>query len=204
MSKLITVLREETSGFQFRLRVLNFILALLPRFAFNRLRTRLYRVFGWNIGARTIIMGTMEPAGGGALQKRLHIGEDCQITSPLYLDLNADIFVGDRVAIGHHTHLITTDHETDNPDRRCGETRCSPIRLEDGCWIGARATILAGVTVSRGSVVAAGALVTSDVPPNVIVGGVPAKILKRLSPETDVSIPKESASEPGAALPGLK
>ncbi len=126
-------------------------------------------------------MGTMDIAGSGAIRDNLQIGEECQITSPIYLDLNAKISVGNRVAIGHHVSLITTTHDTSNPLRRCGKLEFHPIRIGDGCWIGAGATILAGVTVSSGSVVAAGALVTRDVPPNVIVGGVPAKVIRNFS-----------------------
>jgi len=55
-----------------------------------------------------------------------------------------------------------------------------PIRIEDDCWIGARATILPGVTIGRGSTVVAGAVVTKHVEPFSVVGGVPARIIKRL------------------------
>jgi len=164
-----------------RLRLANAMLFFLPHFAMNRLRTAIYRrICGMDIGAGTIIMGTMQLAGGGPILKRLHIGENCQITTPFYADLNAEIRIGDRVAVAHHVVLITTDHDFRSPHRRSGPTRYAPIVLEDGCWIGARVTILPGVKVGRGSVVAAGAVVTSDVPPNALVGGVPAKLIKTL------------------------
>lgn len=57
-----------------------------------------------------------------------------------------------------------------------------PIRIEDDCWLGARATILPGVTIGRGSTVVAGAVVTKDVEPFCVVGGVPAKVIKKLKP----------------------
>ena len=53
-----------------------------------------------------MVMGNMELAGGGDVIGNLSIGEDCQITSPLYLDLNERIVIGDRVAVGHHVQII--------------------------------------------------------------------------------------------------
>lgn len=167
-----------------RLRLANAVLFFLPHFAMNRLRTAIYRrICGIQIGAGTIIMGTMQLAGGGPILRRLRIGEQCQITTPFYADLNAEITIGNRVAVAHHVVLITTDHDFSSSHRRSGPTRYAPIVLEDGCWIGARVTILPGVTVGRSSVVAAGAVVTSDVPPNTLVGGVPARRIKTLSDE---------------------
>lgn len=172
---------------QFRLRFMNLILGLAPRFSFNRVRTRIYQAFGWKIGTSSIIMGTMDIAGNSAIRENLQIGNECVVTTPIYLDLNAKITVGNCVAIGHHVSLITSNHDTSNPLRRCGKLEFSSIRIEDGCWIGAGATILAGVTVSNGSVVAAGALVTRDVPPNVIVGGVPAKVIRNFSKDSQLA-----------------
>lgn len=174
-------LSQEWDAFSLRLDVLDLILGFLPRFCCNRLRTKLYQFFGIKIGARTIVMGRMELAGGAGRHKRLRIGTDCQITSPLYADLNAEITVGNNVALGHHVHLVTTNHEIGDETRRCGKVSPQPIVIQDGCWIGARATLLAGVTIGKGSVVAAGAVVTRDVPPNSLVGGVPARLIKSFS-----------------------
>jgi acetyltransferase-like isoleucine patch superfamily enzyme len=80
--------------------------------------------------------------------------------------------------------MVTTQHDTEWAWRRCGRSTSAPIVVEDGCWIGARATILPGVTLGRGCVVAAGAVVASSVEPNMLVGGVPAKPIKQL-PEGD-------------------
>ena len=180
MSKILRAISGEFSAFHFRLRVLNVALFFLPRFSFNRVRTRLYRAFGIKIGARSMVMGSMELAGGGDVIGNFSIGEDCQITSPLYLDLNERIVIGDRVAVGHHVQIITTSHETQHEGKRCGVAKLGSVHLEDGCWVAAGAMILPGVTVGKGSVVAAGSVVTKDVPPNTLVGGVPAKVIKQL------------------------
>lgn len=89
------------------------------------------------------------------------------------------ITIGDGAYIGPNVNLVTINHEHD-PDKRY-ITRCKPIVLENNVWIGAGATVLPGVTIGEGSVIAAGAVVTKDIPPMTIVGGVPAKIIKKLT-----------------------
>jgi acetyltransferase-like isoleucine patch superfamily enzyme len=89
--------------------------------------------------------------------------------------------VGDNVLIASHCTIIPANHEFQDPTRPIreqGETR-QGILIEDDVWIASHVTILDGVTVGRGAVIAAGAVVTKDVPPYSIVGGVPAKILKK-------------------------
>lgn len=176
----------EVAPLAFRFRLLNAALFFMPHFSFNRLRTALYRCCGVAIGRQTLVLGSMEMSGGGRFWKRLTIGDNCQITAPLYLDLNANITIADRAAIGHHVVLITTNHDYRWPDMRCGTGSYAPISIGKGAWIGARATILSGVTIGEGSVVAAGAVVTTDVPPHSVVGGVPAKLLRTLpAPHSD-------------------
>ncbi|HEV2474158.1 MAG TPA: DapH/DapD/GlmU-related protein, partial [Chthonomonadales bacterium] len=95
-------------------------------------------------------------------------------------DLTAGIEIEDRAALGHHVVLITATHKMECAARRCGAPEARPIRIGSGAWIGARATVLPGVTVGHGSVVAAGAVVAADVEPGWMVGGVPARPIKRL------------------------
>ncbi|WP_104638873.1 sugar O-acetyltransferase [Helicobacter bizzozeronii] len=86
------------------------------------------------------------------------------------------IEIGDHVFIGPRVCLTTINHDI-NPHKR-RTTFCKPIVLKDRAWIGINATICPGVTIGENSIVAAGAVVTKDVPDNVIVGGSPAKIIK--------------------------
>lgn len=88
------------------------------------------------------------------------------------------IVVGDDCLIGHGCTLCTIDHDSD-PNRR-GDMTTKSIRIGDKVWIGANATVLPGVTVGDGAIIAAGAVVTKDVAPNTIVGGVPAKFIKNV------------------------
>ncbi|CAJ0546563.1 Ff.00g011900.m01.CDS01 [Fusarium sp. VM40] len=96
---------------------------------------------------------------------------------------NAPVFVGDRVLIGPEDCICPITHAFDPDERReaSGTSFAHPIYIEDDCWIGARALILPGVRVGRGSTVAAGAVVAKDVEPYCLVGGAPAKLIRRLA-----------------------
>src|SRR5215831_3093031 len=163
------------------LRMVQLVVGVLPRMTFGWLRPRLYRLAGARIGQRAAIYGVIEMEGQGRITENLTVGVNCLFTTPLYLNLNAPITIGNEVVIGHHVMIITDDHEIGPPWRRCGDRVARPVVIEDGVWIAARATLLPGVTIGRGSVVAAGALVNRDVPPNTLVGGVPARVLRTLA-----------------------
>ena len=83
--------------------------------------------------------------------------------------------------IGHCVVLATLNHDF-SPSKR-GTLHPAPIVIGKNVWIGANATIVPGVTIGNGSIIAAGAVVTKDVPENVVVGGVPAKIIKTVVTE---------------------
>lgn len=88
------------------------------------------------------------------------------------------ITIDEGALIGHNVVLATLNHDL-SPGNRQSMTY-SPIHIGKNVWIGANATVLQGVTIGDGAVVAAGAVVTKDVEPNTIVGGVPAKLIKRI------------------------
>jgi maltose O-acetyltransferase len=79
---------------------------------------------------------------------------------------------------------LTVDHEIGPSENRCGEVLVAPVIIGDGAWLASRVTILPGVTVGNGSIVAAGAVVTHDVPPNTLVAGVPARVVRDLPEES--------------------
>lgn len=106
--------------------------------------------------------------------KNVFINFDCT-----FLGLGG-ITIEDDVLIGPKVSLITENHPL-NPEERKGLTG-KPILIKKNAWIGANATILPGVTIGENAVVAAGAVVSKDVPDNTIVGGIPAKFIKNIQP----------------------
>lgn len=104
----------------------------------------------------------------------------------------ASLTIGNKVIFGPHPTIITGDHRIDvigkhlidvTDEEKLPEND-APVVIEDGVWCGANVTILKGVTIGRGSIVAAGAVVTKSCAPYSIIGGVPAKLIKmRFSPE---------------------
>jgi len=112
-------------------------------------------------------------AGGKEISvgKNVFINQNCT-----FYDMGG-LYIGDDVMIGPNVNIITTGHPV-NPAQRRGITIGKPVTIERNVWIAAGATIIGGITIGENSVVAAGAVVTKDVPPNVLVGGNPARILR--------------------------
>ena len=108
----------------------------------------------------------------------INIGKNVFINEGCCFQDQGGITIGDGCLIGQQVVLATLNHSLD-PARRA-DMLPAPITLGKNVWVGAHATILAGVTVGDGSVIAAGAVVTKDVPAGCVAGGVPAKIIKRL------------------------
>ncbi|WP_129631026.1 acyltransferase [Candidatus Oscillochloris fontis] len=179
-AKLGHIVYEETYAFQPRFLLLALILRFIPRYSGMRLRTRLLRAFGIQIGHGTIILGTPHMHGTGKIHQRLRIGGHVTLNTDCFFDLNAPITIGNHVAIGHEVMFLTSSHQIEFPHHRAGNVTTAGVTIEDGAWIGSRCIILPGITIGTGSVVAAGAVVTKDVPPNTLMGGVPAKRIREL------------------------
>ena len=142
-------------------------------------------------GAITIGEGaTISPYA--VIQGNVTMGSNCSVQSFAVLvgygtaeDRVGEIRIGNDVRIAPHVMIIAANHKFDDvtrPIAKQGVERKS-IVIEDDVWIAGRANIMAGVTVGRGSVVAAGAVVTHDVPPYSVVAGVPARVIKKRKQE---------------------
>ena len=116
------------------------------------------------------------------LGESLIVGNNVGISPNFTMFVRGPISIGDDVIIGPNVTIVSENHRFDDvgkPIRLQGVDR-KGITIGNNCWIGANATILDGVTIGENSVIAAGAVVTKNVEPNTAVGGVPAKLLKRL------------------------
>ena len=156
------------------------LVAPLPRGAASRIRTRLLRVGGLSAGEGTLLMSTPTIIGGPSAWKQVVIGAGCFINQDCVFDATAPIIVGDDVNFGHGVLITTSSHLIGVPDRRAGLLQPQPVSIGDGAWLASRVTVLPGVEIGRGAIVAAGAVVTKSVPANTLVGGVPARELRRL------------------------
>ncbi len=105
-------------------------------------------------------------------RRQLVIGENSVINQRCRLDARGYITIGKNVSISPEVHIITADHDISTDDIG-GRNR--PVKIEDFVFIGSRATILPGVTIGEGAVVAAGAVVTKSVGPRELVAGIPAR-----------------------------
>ncbi len=105
--------------------------------------------------------------------RAVFIGYECAFTG------HAAIDIADQVMIAHKVNLVTAGHPVE-PAKRREYITAEPITIDTNVWIGAAATVLPGVHIGADAVVAAGAVVTHDVPPATLVAGVPAKVIRNL------------------------
>ncbi len=114
--------------------------------------------------------------------KNIRVGDRVFINQNCTFYSLAEITIGDDVMIGPNVSLITSEHPV-APSQRRTYLVGKPIVIARGVWIAAGATVIGGVTVGENSVVAAGSVVTRDVPPNTLVGGNPAKVIRSIEGE---------------------
>ena len=154
-----------------------------PTQAFSRTRTAILRAAGMRIGPSSLIQGPLRITGSGNPCRDFSIGTFTLLSGALHADIGAPIRIGDRVRIGHDVSLLTIDHDIGSDDMRAGERKFGAIEIGDGAWLASRVVVLPGVRIGAGAIVAAGSVVTRDVPDNTLVAGVPARISRNLSPD---------------------
>lgn len=112
-------------------------------------------------------------------------GENIRVGRNVFINQNCTMYdlggidIADDVMVGPNVNIITSGHPVEPSQRRAFVT-AKPIVIERNVWIAAGATIIGGVTVGENAVVAAGAVVTKDVPPNTLVGGNPARVIRTI------------------------
>jgi maltose O-acetyltransferase len=133
-------------------------------------RKFVYRIFGIKIGKGS----TIHTGARFYDPRNIVIGEDTIVGEGAVLDGRDKLFIGNHVDIATDVMIYNSEHDVNG--KNFGATLAA-VKIEDYVFIGPRAIILAGVTIGKGAIVGAGAVVTKDVPPFAIVGGVPAKII---------------------------
>ena len=176
-------LREEVMNFDPRFALVRLLISLLPPLVGNRLRTSLLSMSGVKIGGGSTVGGMMFVHGGGRPASKIRIGQNCWINDSCTFDASAEITIGDNVALGQSVMILTNSHELGPSESRAGSVVGLPVSIGDGVWIGARTTVLPGVTIGPGAIVAAGSVVNRDVEADTMVAGVPARLVRSLDSE---------------------
>ncbi len=155
------------------------ITAALNRLTFDdadEIRELFSRLIGRKVDESFLLIPPFYTAGGDEIRvgRNVFVNQNCTFYDLGGLDIADDVMIGPNVSI------ITADHALE-PARRRAVTIGKPIVIERNVWIAAGATIIGGVTVGENSVVAAGSVVTKSVPPNSLVGGNPARLIRSIS-----------------------
>lgn len=156
---------------------LSWIIFRLPRYrTLNALKTLYLRSFGAQIGHRVVYYPGISILSG----RKLVLGDDVDLATGVLVTTDGGVKIGDRTLVGYGTKILSRNHRIlplPEPIFTSGhETR--PVIIGADVWIGANCVILPGARIGDHAVVAAGSVVTKEVPPGAIVGGVPAKIMK--------------------------
>jgi acetyltransferase-like isoleucine patch superfamily enzyme len=155
------------------------ITASLNRLTFNyadEVRALFSELIGRKVDDSFLLIPPFFATGGAdtRIGRNVFVNQNCTFYDLGGLDIADDVMIGPNVS------LITSGHPVE-PSRRRDFTIAKPIVIERNVWIAAGATIIGGVTVGENSVVAAGAVVTKNVPPNTLVGGNPAKVIRSIA-----------------------
>lgn len=158
--------RFASYGLDFELLLLRYV-GCVP---VHSIRKLFYRISGIKIGrGSTIHIGANFYQPGN-----ITIGDDTMVGNKIFMDGRDKIVIGDHVDIASEVMIYNSEHDLNDPEFKAVN---EPVEIGDYVFIGPRAIILPGVKIGKGAVVAAGAVVTKDVPGYAIVGGVPAKVI---------------------------
>jgi acetyltransferase-like isoleucine patch superfamily enzyme len=141
----------------------------------NEIRALFSKLIGKKVDESFVLIPPFYNTGGEEIRvgRNVFVNQNCT-----FYDLGG-LDIADEVMIGPNVSIITSGHPLE-PSRRRTTTIGKPIVIEKNVWIAAGAIIIGGVTVGENSVIAAGAVVTKDIPPNTFVGGNPAKVIRSI------------------------
>lgn len=148
------------------------------------MKRKLLTGIGCTVGKNTIIVGPIECRGTVIIGDNCWIGKNCKING------NGMVIIGDNCDIGPEVTFQTGGHEIGDLFRRAGKGEVYKQKVGKGTWIGGRSTICNNTEIGSGCVIAGCACVVSNISDNMLVGGVPAKIIRRLEDENTKHIKK--------------
>jgi acetyltransferase-like isoleucine patch superfamily enzyme len=161
-----------------RLHLARVVFRVLPETRCFGLKAWLLRWCGAQVGRNVRVCSSVTILGGGDLS----FGDDVWVGHGTFIFSGSAIRIGSCVDIGPQVYIGTGTHELDlSGSHAAGPVKQADVEIGAGVWLCARAVVLPGVTIGTKAVVAAGAVVTQDVPDRCLVGGVPARVLKTLS-----------------------
>ena len=146
-----------------------------PRFFSTK--AKLLRSIGYKIGQNTSIVAPIICTG------KLEVGDNCWIGANFTVRGNGSVKLGNNIDVGPDVTFLTGTHHIGDSNRRAGLGYNCNMTIGDGCWIGGKSTFVNKIAIGKASIIAACACVCKNVPESVIVGGIPARIIKTLDNE---------------------
>lgn len=140
----------------------------------DSLRCVIYRIFKMKVETNRIKPGVMIRG------RELIVKGNSLINYNCFIDAAVPVIIEESVSLAFNVTVCTSTHEIGPNSDRAGKTIRKPVTIKKGSWIGASSTILPGVTIGEGCIIAAGSVVTQDCEPNGLYAGVPAKRIKDL------------------------
>ncbi|MEU5178055.1 hypothetical protein HB370_38415 [Streptomyces sp. DSM 40868] len=149
------------------------------------------------VGAGTYIGLRWQVGAGASMEEHstVTVGDGCQLAPDVTLNPTEPITIGNNVGISPQVTIFTHGYHSGHAVREGHQAAFAGVRVEDAVWLGFRCTVLPGVTVGAGTVVAATATVTASLPPGVLAAGVPAKVKRRLEPQALDAAARRTAVE---------
>lgn len=200
---LLRILRETLSPVRLAIVAVHVLLSIIPDFFSGWVRSRAYRLVGLDVSASAFLMGNLRFRVAGADRyQHLHVGSRARISTDVTINCDDSVTIGDNVTISPYTRIYTSTHEVGPSSERCIPALVTkPVVIEAGAWLALGVIVLPGVTIGHGTVVCAGAVVNTDLPPNSLAGGVPARVLRALPIDgRDTPESQHAADDGGVAL----
>ena len=139
------------------------------------LKRRLLNMIGYSLGEETKVVGPIYCTA------ELKTGRNCWLGRNFTIHGNGIVEMGDNCDIAVDVTILTGRHEPDSQDGKAGEGQNPSVSVGEGCWIGAGSTLGRNVTIGKDSMIVASSCVMRNMPENTLIGGVPARVIKKLN-----------------------